>query len=573
MTFAPLALAASLIASVPATPAAVPALPPELRTVEVISRNGMVVSSTPEASRAGAEVLAAGGNAVDAAVAVGLALGSTDLAFAGLGGQAYLLVRMADGRATAIDGSAQAPLAASRQELQYLRDTGTGWGHRMVAAPGFLAALVHALERYGTRPFPELIAPAIEIAETGSRLTRSQRGYLATYIHKIRDLDYLSQMILKDGFEPWEPGHVFCYPDLAATLRRLAALGPREFYVGGIAARIEADMAANGGYLRRADLAQVRPVERLPLRARYRDCEVLGVPSPGGGGALLAALLMLDRFPPALVAGDSLDRLHLLVEAVRIAAIDFADNRTPAELAQVQLLDPARAARRAALIRFDRALEEAEITEVAPPTWYEKDTMHFSVVDRYGNAVAATVSLGNGWGAGVATPGLGFPHNALLEGFDYVEPASRAFLRPGRRPLTMVSPTIVVRNGRPLLLLGSPGSERITSAVLNPLVNVVDGGMSLGEAVARPRVLWGGNTDRQVYLEIAGEITEARADAMLTRCFPAIHRLVFPGDAVSLGFSGCVNAILVDDARGVFVGVGDPRREGTAAGVPPGPPR
>jgi gamma-glutamyltranspeptidase/glutathione hydrolase len=571
MTCAPLTFAALLLAATPTPPP--PELPPELRTVEVVSPHGMVVASTPEAARAGAGVLAAGGNAIDAAVAVGLALGSSDLAFAGLGGQAYLLIRLSDGRATAIDGSAQAPLLASRVELQYLRDTGTGWGHKMVAAPGALAALVHALERYGTRPLPELIAPAIEIAETGSRLTRSQRGYLQTYLHKVRDSDYLSRMILKDQFEPWEPGHVFCYPDIAATLRRIAQLGPREFYVGGIAARIEADMAANGGYLTRSDLARVRPVERPPLHIRYRDCEVLGVPSPGGGAALLAALLILDRFPSALVASDSLDRLHLLAEAVRIAAIDFADRRTRPELAQVQLLDPARAARRAALIRFDRALTVDEITDVVPNAWFEKDTMHYSVADRFGNAVAVTMSLGNGWGAGFATPGLGFPHNALLEGFDYLDPAARSYLRPGRRPLTMMSPTIVVRDGRPLLLLGSPGSERITSAVLNPLVNVVDGGMSLGDAVARPRVLWGGNSDAQVYLEIAGEITEARADAMVTRCFPAIHRLVFPGDAVSLGFSGCVNSILVDHDRGVFVGVGDPRREGAAAGVPPEPQR
>ena len=566
------ALAAGLLAAAaPAAPTPTPELPPELRTVEVVSRNGMVVASTPEAARAGAEVLAAGGNAVDAAVAVGLALGSSDLAFAGLGGQLSMLVRMADGRAMAIDGSAQVPLRASREELQYLRDTGTAWGHKMVAAPGALAALVHALERYGTRPFPELIAPAIEIAETGSRLTRSQQGYLATYIHKIRASHYLSQLILRDGFAPWEPEHVLCYPDIAATLRRIAALGPREFYVGGIAARIEADMAANGGYLQRADLARVRPVERPPLHVRYRDCEVLGVPSPGGGAALLAALLVLDDFPPALVASDSLDRLHLLAEAVRIAAIDFADNRFPPELAQVQLLDPARAARRAALIRFDRALTIDEITDVEPSAWFEKDTMHYSVADRFGNAVAVTMSLGNGWGAGVATPGLGFPHNALLEGFDFVDSASRSYLRPGRRPLTMMSPTIVVRDGRPLLLLGSPGSERIPSAILNPLVNVVDAGMSLGDAIARPRVLWGGNSDPQVYLEIAREITEARADAMATRCFPAIHRLVFPGDAVSLGFSGCVNAILVDRERGVFVGVGDPRRQGVAVGVPHGP--
>jgi gamma-glutamyltranspeptidase/glutathione hydrolase len=443
----------------------------------------------------------------------------------------------------------------------------------MVAAPGALAALLHALERYGTRPLPELIAPAIEIAETGSRLTAPQRGFLASYLLKIRESAYLSSLILRDGVDPWEPEHVFCYPDIATTLRRIASLGPREFYTGEIAARIETDMAANGGYLRRSDLAQVRAVERPPLRARYRDCEVLGFPQPGGGGSLLAALLILERFPPALVAGDSLDRLQLLVEAVRIAMVDAADSRAPGELAQVQLLDPARAARRAALIRFDRALADAEIADAMPRTWFEKDTTHFSVADRFGNVVSATFSLGRGWGAGVATPGLGFPYNALLEGFDYLDPSSRAYLEPARRPLTTMSPTIVVRGGRPLLLLGSAGTERIISSTLNPLVNVVDGRMSLGDAVARPRALWGGNQDRKVYLEIAGEITTERADALAGRGYPTMYRLTLPGDAVNIGAFGCVNAVLIDHDRGIFVGVGDPRREGTAVGVPPDPRR
>jgi gamma-glutamyltranspeptidase/glutathione hydrolase len=476
---------------------------------------------------------------------------------------------MADGRAVAIDGSAFAPRTASRTELQRLRDTDSAWGYKMVAAPGALAALAHALERYGTRRLPEVIAPAIEIADTGARLSRPQRGFLANYLHKIRESDYLSSLILMDGVDPWPPEHVLCYPDLAATLRRIATLGPREFYVGAIAARIEADMAVNGGYLRRSDLAQVRPVERQPLRAHYRDCEVLGFPLPGGGGALLAALLILDRFPSGLVAGDSLDRLQLLVEAVRIAMVDAADSRSPEPIAELQLLDPARAARRAALIRFDRALTDAEISDVEPRTWFEKDTTHFSVADRFGNVTSATISLGRGWGAGVATPGLGFPHNALLEGFDYLDPASRAYLAPARRPLTTMSPTIVLRSGKPLLLLGSAGTERIISSTLETIVNVVDGGMTLGAAVARPRALWGGNQDRRVWLELAGEITEARADALVGRGFTNMYRHVFPGDPANLGGFGCVNAVLIDHERGLFVGVGDPRREGAAAGVPP----
>jgi gamma-glutamyltranspeptidase/glutathione hydrolase len=533
----------------------------------------MVVASTPEAARAGAEVLAAGGNAVDAAVAVGFALGASDMASAGLGGQAYLLVRMADGRAAAIDGSVQAPLRASRQELQQLRDADQAYGHRMVAAPGMLAALVHALERYGTKPLPSVMAPAIAIAESGSRHTLTQRGFIDAYLQRILAFDSLRTLILRDGVDLWAPEHVFCYPDLAATMRRIAALGPREFYVGGIAARIEADMEANGGYLRRSDLAQVRPVERTPLRITYRGHEVLGFPLPGAGGTLLAALAMLEHFPAELVAGDSLDRLQLLVEVVRIAMIDAADRRLPPTLLELQQVSPQHARERVGLIRFDRALFDDEIGEATQRGWFERDTTHFSVADRFGNVVAATLSLGRGWGACVATPGLGFPYNALLESFEYQDAGSPGFLRPGARPRTTKAPTVVLRDGRPRLLVGSAGSTRIPSSTLAPIVNVIDAGMPLGAAVARPRVLWSGNELRKVYIEIAGEITAERADALAARGYPIMYRQTFPGDIVKLRDFGSVNAVLVDHERGVFVGVGDPRRQGTAVGVPPDPPR
>ena len=571
--YLPATLAAVLLAAAPATQAPAPELPPELRTVEVVSRGGMVVASTPEAARAGAEVLAAGGNAVDAAVAVGFALGASDMASAGLGGQAYLLIRLADGRATAIDGSAQAPQSASREELQALRDGNLAYGHRMAAAPGMLAALVHALERYGTKRLSAVMAPAIEIAETGSRHTQTQRGFLDIYLQRILTFDSLRPLILKDGVEPWEPEHLFCYPDLAATMRRIAALGPREFHVGDIAARIEADMEANGGYLRRSDLAQVRPVERPPLRVSYRGHEVLGFPLPGAGGTLLAALAVLEHFPPELVAGDSLDRLQLLVEVVRIAMVDAADRRLPPTLLELRQVSPEYAGERAKLVRFDRALFDDEIGAAPQRGWFERDTTHFSVADRFGNAVAATLSLGRGWGACVVAPGLGFPYNALLEGFDYQDADSPVYLKPGARPRTTKAPAIVVRNGRPRLLVGSAGSTRIPSSTLAPIVNVIDAGMPLGAAVARPRVLWSGNELRKVYIEIAGEITAERADALAARGYPIMYRQEFPGDTVKLRDFGSANAVLIDHERGVFVGVGDPRRQGVAIGVPPEPSR
>jgi gamma-glutamyltranspeptidase/glutathione hydrolase len=332
-------------------------------------------------------------------------------------------------------------------------------------------------------------------------------------------------------------------------------------------------MEANGGYLRRADLAQVRPVERPPLRVSYRGHEVLGFPLPGAGGTLLAALAMLEHFPPELTAGDSLDRLQLLVEVVRIAMIDAADRQLPPALHELRQVSREYASQRAKLVRFDRALFDDEIGEAPERSWFERDTTHFSVADRFGNVVTGTLTLGRGWGACVVTPGLGFPYNALLEGFDYQDAGSPAFLRPGARPRTTKAPTIVLRDGRPRLLVGSAGSTRIPSSTLAPIVNVIDAGMSLGAAVARPRVLWSGNELRKVYIEIAGEITAERADALAARGYPIMYRQEFPGDTVKLRDFGSVNAVLIDHGRGVFVGVGDPRRQGTAVGVPPQPVR
>jgi gamma-glutamyltranspeptidase/glutathione hydrolase len=238
---------------------------------------------------------------------------------------------------------------------------------------------------------------------------------------------------------------------------------------------------------------------------------------------------------------------------------------------ELRQVSPQYAGERARIIRFDRALFDDEIGEASQRGWFERDTTHYSVADRFGNVVAATLSLGRGWGACVATPGLGFPYNALLESFEYQDAGSPGFLRPGARPRTTKAPTVVLRDGRPRLLVGSAGSTRIPSSTLAPIVNVIDAGIPLGLAVARPRVLWSGNELRKVYIEIAGEITAERADALAARGYPIMYRQTFPGDIVKLRDFGSVNAVLVDHERGVFVGVGDPRRQGTAVGVPPEP--
>jgi gamma-glutamyltranspeptidase/glutathione hydrolase len=526
----------------------------------------MVVTNRAEASAAGARVLEAGGNAVDAAVAAALTLGSAEAGASGIGGQSCLLVRLADGRTVAVDGSVTVPLRASQHELQQLRDWDRMWGYKLAATPGTLAALALALERYGTRPLSELLEPAIDAAEFGTVASAHQLGYLEMYVVKVRGALYLNDLLLDDGFDLRDASARYCFPELATTLRRLATLGPREFYLGEIATRIDADMAANGGYLRRDDLARYRAVERPVLRGSYRGHEVLSFPSPGGGAVTLAALQILDRFPSERLSADGAGRAHLLLESVRLAqaaANELMWLRAPDSV----LLDPQRIGTLAARIRPDRALTAGEIAGRQAPVRGDGLTTHVSVIDRWGNAVSLTQSVGRSFGGKAATPGLGFPNNGLLENFEYLDSSDPTYMVAGKRPLTTIAPTIVVRNGRPWLVLGSPGTEQIPGAIATVIVNLVDRGMTLPQAVAGARALWGKHDDYPMSLELYAQDDEANGQALLDRGFPEPFVVRLPARAEDVAAFGGVNAVLLDGSTGEMTGVGDPRRQTVAAGV------
>ena len=560
------ALAAVPVAGQPSTagkPATPQGPPPQLRTLEVRSEHGMVVCASAGAAMAGARILRAGGNAIDAAVAAALALGVGEPGASGLGGQTYMLVCLAGGRCVAIDGSAVAPQRVSRVELKRLADAERIYGHRTVAAPATLAALAHALERFGTRTLAEVVAPAIDLADAGVVLSPAQRAYVEGYLYKLRESPYFADMLLRDGLYPWEPEHTYCLSDLASTLRLIAARGPAVFYTGEIADRMVADMIANGGWLRRDDLERVRAREVEPYRGTYRGHEVVSFPIPGSGGAVIEALQILDHFPAAALRGAGAEKHLLHLEATRLALADEHRVLVPGPEAGRMLVDRSRAAERARMIRRDRALTAAEIGDIDAPVWSDRDTTQLSVADRFGNVVSITQTLGRVFGACTATPGLGFPYNDLLEAFDLEHPENRSYLRPMQAPFTSQAPTIVRRAGRPYLVLGSVGSERITSAIVLAISNVIDGGMGLGEAVAAPRVLWSGIADMKIFLEIAGGIDDAVADGLQDRGYKDIFRLRFPAPQADINVFGSVNAILVDD-DGRIVGVGDPRRQGVA---------
>ena len=547
------------------------ALPDQLWSREVSAHGGMVVTGHEAASRAAAQMLEAGGNAIDAAVAAAFALGAAEPGSSGLGGQTYIVIRLADGRAVAVDGSVRSPLRASVDELAGMRDEVLRLrpgryleGYKAVATPGTLAALDLALRTYGTMTLGEVIEPSIRIAELGSVWSPTLHAFLLDYSAKVMANPYLSLLFLDDRLDVWGADHVYCNPDLACFLRRLAAVGAADFYHGAISAEIEDRMIANGGFVRRADLSMLEARLVEPVRGRYRGLEVLSFPFPGGGAAVVETLGILDRLDPDLLRSDSVDRLHIIVEAGRMAYADAFPSRRPGRLPDEMAVDPAHLDRRAAQIRLDRALTEREVSVEALSKLEVGGTTQVSVVDRYGNAVSLTQTLGGTFGGGASLADFGVTLNNLLHGFEFSDRRAWSYLRPLQPPMTAMAPTIVVKGDRPLLVLGSAGSARIAAAIVNTVGAAVARGVPLCEAVSAPRALWGGNSDSQVYLELADPITEEQADALARRGFSQQTRLSFPATDYELTDFGGVNAIWVDPIDGTLVGVGDPRRHGVA---------
>lgn len=546
-------------------------LPPELEARESRSDYGMVATGSPEATMAGVEILERGGNAVDAAVAAALALGVSDPDASGLGGITYLLVHLADGPTVAIDGSAVAPLAVDNARLQAMKDAGEEYGYELVAVPTTLAVLDAARSRFGTMDLATVLEPAMKIAEHGYRLSGLQILWTEKYLPGILASDYLRFIALEDGRHVGHPGDLHCRPDLLRTLRQLAREGVDSFYRGSIAAEIDADMRRRGGFLRRADLARVRPRVRSVLTVDYRGVTVHTFPHPGAGAVLTQTLNILKQFPPELLAQDSAARHHVVLEASRIALVDGRASAaiTDGPWGEPAHLSTSRAADWARRITPGRLLPREELGPLSDPECERnvgESTTHVSVVDSQGNVVSLTQTLGQSFGAAVATPGLGFPYNALLEAFNFDMPQCPGFLKPGTLVETDMSPTIALRGNQLLVALGSPGSNRIPAIVATVLSNMIDRGMALGDAVAAPRVLWGGVTGLRAFLEIALPVTREAADKLEEWGFEGMTRVGFPPDVTELVKLGGVNAVAFDPATGSYIGVVDPRRGGLAEG-------
>jgi gamma-glutamyltranspeptidase/glutathione hydrolase len=465
-------------------------------------REAVVVSAEPHATRIGLQVLAQGGNAVDAAVAVALALAVTHPQAGNLGGGGFLLIRMADGSAAALDFRERAPQAAHAD--MYLKADGTvdsdkvQFGASAAGVPGSPAGLLKALHSYGTRSLPTLAAPAIQLAREGFVVDHFLASSLAEAKADLARFPSSKQVFFRDG-EPLRQGDLLVQPDLAGTLERFAEKGLAGFYGGRTAELIVAQMQRDGGFVTAGDLAAYEVRERTPLVATYRGHEVLSMPPPSSGGvALLQMLGMLASHDLRAHGFGGSASIHLLAEVMKRAYADRARWLGDPDHYAVPLpglLAPEY------LQRIGAGIDLAKCSDVVagvPPGKVESDdTTHFSIVDKDGNAVACTTTINSTFGAMVVVEGAGFLLNNEMDDFSAKPGVPNQFgllggkanaIQPGKRMLSSMTPTIVSKDGKLRLVLGAPGGGRIITAVLQTLLNVVEHGMSLEAAVRAPRV-------------------------------------------------------------------------------------
>jgi gamma-glutamyltranspeptidase / glutathione hydrolase len=463
----------------------------------------MVVSAQHLASEVGAAILKQGGNAVDAAVAVGYALAVVHPCCGNLGGGGFATLRLADGRETFFDFREKAPLAATA--TMYLDAEGEVVprlsldGYKAVGVPGTVLGLDTMLQRYGTMSRQQVMAPAIGLAEEGYILSKGDAAILATGTERFAKQPNVAAIFLNEG-KPWRAGDRFIQSDLAATLKAIAKDGPDAFYKGAIADAVVAASEAHGGILSKADFEGYTVAETEPVRCSYRGYDIASAPPPSSGGTTICEILnILEGYPMTFLGYHSADSIHYMTEAMRHAYVDrnfslgdpdFVSN--PLD----RLLSKDYAAKIREVINPFMAGKSDDVGPNVPP--HEGgDTTHYSIVDASGNAISLTSTINAYFGAGVIAGDSGFFLNDEMDDFTIKPGTANLFglvqgtanaIVPGKRPLSSMSPTIVTRDGEPFLVIGSPGGSRIITIVLQAIVNVIDYGMNVQEAVDAPRI-------------------------------------------------------------------------------------
>jgi len=478
------------------------------RALPSLSRNGMVVSQERTASQVGLDILKAGGNAVDAAVAVGFALAVTLPRAGNIGGGGFMLVHLAGSAKTvAIDYRETAPASTSRDV--FLDENGAYSAQKAqssglaVGVPGTVAGLAMAHAGYGSGRFSlaDLIAPAIALAREGVLVDDDLADSLPHAERRLGRWPATRKIFFRPDGRVLGRGDRLMQPELAETLAAIARLGPSGFYEGATAERLVAAVASAGGRMTLEDVRDYRAVEREPVRGRFRGREILSMPPPSSGGVHIIQILnVLEGFPLAEWGQNSARTIHVMAEAMKYAYADRAEHLGDPDFATVPvrgLTSPAYAARIRERISLESATPAKQIRPGHPHAFESDQTTHFSVVDKDGNAVSNTYTLNFSYGLGLVVEGAGFLLNNELDDFAAAPGAANAYGMlggaanapgPGKRPLSSMSPTIVLENGEVALVTGSPGGSRIITIVLQALLDMIEHGMNPAESAISPRV-------------------------------------------------------------------------------------
>ncbi|HEV3408776.1 MAG TPA: gamma-glutamyltransferase [Chthoniobacterales bacterium] len=542
----------------------------------VRARHGMVASTERNASQIGVDVLKRGGNAVDAAIAVAFALAVTYPTAGNLGGGGFMMIRKADGAATAIDYRETAPAAATRDMFlgpdgELIKGEGSSLrGYRAAGVPGTVAGLAHALKQYGSGKltWSQLIEPARKLASDGFVVTHRTARRFEEHRDILEPYADSRRIFLRDG-KLYQEGEILKQPELARTLARLQKNGPREFYEGETARLIAEDMERNGGLITRDDLRGYVVKEREPLRGTYRGYGIISMPPPSSGGAVLLEMLnILEGFDLKQLGPFSSEHYHLLVETMRRAFADRAEYMGDADFAPVPIagmIDKSYAERQRSTIDPERATPSSQIRGGKPAGEEAAQTTHFTVVDESGNAVSNTYTL-NGWfGCGVVARGTGVLLNNEMDDFTSKPGAPNLFgaiqsernaIAPGKRPLSSMTPTFVLRpDGSLFLAIGSPGGPTIINTVLEVITNVIDHGMNVQEAIDAPRIHHQWLPD-EIKIEPLG-VSEDTRRALEARGHKFAAKRDYLGDA---------QGVMIEEGTNMRLGASDARQEGVAIG-------
>ena len=539
----------------------------------VFGENGMIVSTSKQTSEAGIQILKKGGNAVDAAVAVGFALAVTSSSNGNIGGGGFMVAAMANGETFTLDHREKAPATAHRD--LFLNDSGNVipgmslFSRAGSGVPGTVDGLIRALEDHGSGKISlrQALAPAIRLAEKGFKISHYEARRFNGYKSFFERNDAASKIFIRQNETPWSTGDKFVQKDLTKTLKRIAKFGRDGFYSGPVADLIVTEMKRGNGLISHDDLENYSSVYRDPVKGIYKGHEIISMGPPSSGGALLINMMnMLENYAVDSLSWNSSDYIHLVTEVERRAYADRAEHMGDPDFWDVpldMLTSKEYAQSRINDISLEKATPSSAVSASGAPGYESRETTHYSVVDQWGNAVSVTTTINLSYGSGHLVKGAGFFLNNEMDDFSSKPGVPNAFglvgneansIQAGKRPLSSMTPTIVLKGGKPFMVIGSPGGSTIITTTMQAILNVVDYGMDIKEAVSSPRF------HSQWVPDVIMTEPRGLSKDVIQNLESKGHTLV----PYKWGYIGEANGILISEDG--FYGGGDSRGETSAIG-------